>query len=409
MRVRHAVLPTRSVSSRPTHLRTSSQNAHESPQIPFFVFKRVRTLSFSVSSKSFPCHSYENSRVCTNNSQSGTEHPIRMRVLSERSEPKDLSPSFASCATPATHHYTQVLSFQTLAHSFALSCTLRKLNPCIFRRFCTLCQNHPGWREGPLLVGLTKSFSLRRFLLPAATLAYPPWCACADWRTCPSPRAARRRSRSAEFFLVLPQEKLVGHARDIVAHDFMPRLSSGQLGIKRRHRRRVLQVVREKLFEAPHRAVAVFRDRGMLVNTLVQEPFQLRVARGNLLAEARQPLRRAADILRAGCARFPHASLGRFNQIRRQEVQDAFQRFVEFEFLARLRIGRVHVRIHFTENCNFRQQCIRFEKLCLARIVQIRGVVGDLIHPVDELRFERRAGLDGEFATPGEMRPGGIV
>ena len=119
MRARHAVLPIRSVSSRPTYLHTSSQSACESPQILFFVFKRLRTLSFSVSSKSFTCHSYENCRVCTNNSQSGTEHPIRMRVLSERSEPKDLSPSFASCATPANHHYTQVLSFHTLAHSFA--------------------------------------------------------------------------------------------------------------------------------------------------------------------------------------------------------------------------------------------------------------------------------------------------
>src|SRR5437899_1734082 len=119
MRVRHAVLPTRSVPSRSTHLHSSSQSAHESPQFPVFIFKRLRTLSFSVSSKSFACHSYENSRVCTNNSQTGTEHPIRMRVLSERSEPKDLSPSFASCATPATHHYTQVLSFHTLTHSFA--------------------------------------------------------------------------------------------------------------------------------------------------------------------------------------------------------------------------------------------------------------------------------------------------
>jgi len=170
MRVRHAVLPTRSVSSRPTHLRTSSQNAHESPQIPFFVFKRLRTLSFSVSSKSFACHSYENSRVCTNNSQSGTEHPIRMRVLSERSEPKDLSPSFASCATPATHHYTQVLSFHTLAHSFALSCILRKINPFFFRRFRTLCAKHGGWGEGVILACLNKirAASLNSCLAPVS-------------------------------------------------------------------------------------------------------------------------------------------------------------------------------------------------------------------------------------------------
>src|SRR5437867_11534453 len=122
MRVRHAVLPTPSISLRLTQALSCTQIMRETPLIPFYVFNSLRTLSFSVSRKSCVCHSYENSRVCTNNSQSGTEHPIRMRVLSERSEPKDLSPSFASCATPATHHRTQLLSFHTLAHSFALSC-----------------------------------------------------------------------------------------------------------------------------------------------------------------------------------------------------------------------------------------------------------------------------------------------
>src|SRR6266849_4737098 len=34
--------------------------------------KRFRTLSFSVSCNPFVCHSYENCRVCTNNSHSGT-------------------------------------------------------------------------------------------------------------------------------------------------------------------------------------------------------------------------------------------------------------------------------------------------------------------------------------------------
>src|SRR5260370_16613978 len=103
MRARHAVLPTCSVPSRPAHLHTTSHGAYESPHIPFFVFKRLRTLSFSVSSKSFACHSYENSRVCTNNSQSGTEHPLRMRALSERTEPTDFSPSSPSCSPPPTH------------------------------------------------------------------------------------------------------------------------------------------------------------------------------------------------------------------------------------------------------------------------------------------------------------------
>jgi len=144
MRVRHAVLPTPSISLRLNQALSYTQIMRETPQIPFYVFNSLRTLSFSVFCNLFVCHSYENCRVCTNNSHSGTEHPIRMRVLSERSEPKDLSPSFASCATPATHQCTQVLSFQILAHSFALSCTLRKLNPLIFKRFRTLCKKTPG-------------------------------------------------------------------------------------------------------------------------------------------------------------------------------------------------------------------------------------------------------------------------
>src|SRR6266403_2023223 len=39
---------------------------------PSFVFKGFHTLSFSVRRKSFACHSYENCRVCTNSSHSGT-------------------------------------------------------------------------------------------------------------------------------------------------------------------------------------------------------------------------------------------------------------------------------------------------------------------------------------------------
>src|SRR5216683_1731336 len=41
-----------------------------------------------------------------------------------------------------TLHYP--LSFQTLAHSFALFCTHAKLNSFIFKRFRTLCEKQPG-------------------------------------------------------------------------------------------------------------------------------------------------------------------------------------------------------------------------------------------------------------------------
>src|SRR6266851_8832956 len=83
-----------------------------------FPFNRLRTLSFSVSRKSFPCHSYENCRVCTNNSHSGTRH----------------SPLI-------TPHCTQVLSFHILAHSFART----KISTFLFSSDSALfAKKHPG-------------------------------------------------------------------------------------------------------------------------------------------------------------------------------------------------------------------------------------------------------------------------
>ncbi len=60
MLARHAVLLTPSKSLRPVFSRACERITHESPQIRFFVFKRLRTLPSSVSSKPFVCHSYVN-------------------------------------------------------------------------------------------------------------------------------------------------------------------------------------------------------------------------------------------------------------------------------------------------------------------------------------------------------------
>src|SRR5882672_12624491 len=72
MPARNVVLLTPSISLRLVQPLSCAQITRETPPIPFFVFKSLRTLSFSVSCKSCICHSYENCRVCTNNSQSGT-------------------------------------------------------------------------------------------------------------------------------------------------------------------------------------------------------------------------------------------------------------------------------------------------------------------------------------------------
>src|SRR6267142_1004984 len=75
MGARQAGLLTSSKSSyllsRVSYKRISSKT----PRILLFVFNRLRALSFSVSRKSFACHSYENCRVYTNNSHFETQSP----------------------------------------------------------------------------------------------------------------------------------------------------------------------------------------------------------------------------------------------------------------------------------------------------------------------------------------------
>src|SRR6266704_1809794 len=96
MALRQAVLLTPSISSlRLIQAVSCAQITRETPQIPFFVFKSLRTLSFSVSCKSCICHSYANRRGVYQQFPTWNE-------------------SLAAC------NRIQVLSFHTLPHSFAL-------------------------------------------------------------------------------------------------------------------------------------------------------------------------------------------------------------------------------------------------------------------------------------------------
>jgi len=66
-----------------------------SPLFSPFLFMCLRTLSFSVSCKSFACHSYENCRVCTNNSHFGTRWlPRAVRGLSPTSHQSRFFPCY---------------------------------------------------------------------------------------------------------------------------------------------------------------------------------------------------------------------------------------------------------------------------------------------------------------------------
>src|SRR5260370_38689973 len=116
MAPRQAVLLTPSISLRFIQGVSSAQITHETPQIPFFVFKSLRTLSFSVSCKSCVCHSYANGRGVYQ------QFPTWNESLG----------------------HLQPHSCSLFSHSSELFCALAKLNAFLFMHFRTLCQKHPG-------------------------------------------------------------------------------------------------------------------------------------------------------------------------------------------------------------------------------------------------------------------------
>src|SRR2546427_6398085 len=109
MPVRDAVLLTPSISLRLDQAISYTQIMRETPQIPFFVFKSLRTLSFSVSGKSCVCHS------CANGRGVYQQFPFR-NSISDRFHSRPYSSSLFS-------------------HSSGLFCTLAKLNSFLFMHF----------------------------------------------------------------------------------------------------------------------------------------------------------------------------------------------------------------------------------------------------------------------------------
>ncbi len=130
-----------------------------------FVFKRLRTLPSSVSRKSCSCHSYENCRVCTNNSHSGTLRcPLANPPLgyfdgatsfflsahSAFSVISALNPSFSFLSTFNFQLWTlnlrltptHPLSFHILADSFALS---KNSTPLFSGNSGLFARNTRGW------------------------------------------------------------------------------------------------------------------------------------------------------------------------------------------------------------------------------------------------------------------------
>jgi len=92
-----------------------------------------------------------------------------------------------------------------------------------------------------------------------------------------------------------------------------------------------------------------------------------------------------------------------------QMIEDEPQRCVEFELLPAGRVGGIDLGVRLGKNRNLLPYGIEIEELRFARIIEVCGVVGNFIDPIDELTFERRAKFEQIFGKVWEFRGTVIV
>jgi len=192
------------------------------------------------------------------------------------------------------------------------------------------------------------------------------------------------------MFVMLAKQKLVGHAGNVIAHDDMARVAACHLLKRFGHGARLLEIESKKLFEAMDGAVAVFGNHRMIINVREQELFQLSIVLAPGVAKAAQALWRVTNVFGGANAGLFDKALGVGNQIADEQIDDLAQRIIEFELRLGLGVRGFHFAIDFAEKGDFAANKVEVKKVGLERVVEIRGVVGDFVNPVDELGFQWR-------------------
>ena len=200
----------------------------------------------------------------------------------------------------------------------------------------------------------------------------------------------------------MAQQKMVRHPGDVIADHAMARLALGQLGIVLGHAVRVLHEKTKERVERSHGTLAVFDDGRMRIEPRVAETASALAfcsRHGGENPASRFGCRRTSSTvstpLATTCARvFSIRSVARWSRMR-------FSASLNFSLCAPLRMAAVHFRISRIENRHFGAQLLEIEQARLEAVVEVGRVVGDLVHQVDQLRFERRAFVEQIF---GQLR-----
>ena len=171
----------------------------------------------------------------------------------------------------------------------------------------------------------------------------------------------------------------------------------------RRHGSRFFQVKNKKLVETLHRAIPVFRNRGVIVDMREEKFLQRSDLRSDGRIELSKTNRRRPNVGDSNDSPLLNGTSGRSNEIGCQVIDHAFQRFVELRFAGRLGIESDDPRKRLCEKRDLSVQLIEVEKFRFHCIVEVGCVVGDFIHAVYQLRFERRPLVQQVFIQLGEF------
>src|SRR5258708_30600241 len=105
----------------------------------------------------------------------------------------------------------------------------------------------------------------------------------------------------------LGKKELVGHARNVIAHDDVPRFFLRKLFIGGGHRPVMAQVVNEKLLQALHGAVTILGNGGMIVDVREEEALEFADSRSRGIAETGERVLPPPEVVHAGDAGSYHA------------------------------------------------------------------------------------------------------
>jgi hypothetical protein len=210
------------------------------------------------------------------------------------------------------------------------------------------------------------------------------------------------------MLLILPEEKLVGHPGNVIAdYQVAGKLLRGML-LRFRHRAALLKIVGKQFGQAGDRTPRVLGDERVVINVREKKAFQLSVLRASCLTESRQPLRDAPDIVVGSRAGLLDKRFRIGDQVADQVIDHVTQGFIKFQASTCSGMRRFDPGVDVREKRDFVPQRVQIEQIGFERVVEVGGVVGDFVDPVNELGFKRRPQVQqilGQF----RMRGGRVI